>query len=639
MPANFAFVFHFHQPHGQLKWVNERIFYNSYKLLLDVMKSFSDLKFLVHMSGPLLLYLKNHHQDWLEEIFKLGDIGTVEFIGGTISEAVLPLVPRELRLEQIRLYMDVFEKLSGQKPRGFWLPERVWEPWLPEVLADAGVEYVLVDDSVLRKSGYPQELSRYAWITEESGRAVKVVFIDEKLRYILPWRPPEEVVEYLAQHEKDPAAILVWGSDAEKFGEWVSPEYSRAWLTRFLELLRSDRRVQAVHISAYLREAGVKGYLYLDSGSYDKMLEWSRGFFRNFLKKYDESNNMHKKALWVKQKLEKAFGKPEKYPLEYYMAYCNDAYWHGLFGGIYLAHLRQAIYESLIRAEVEAEKALNYYEGTPIRKILVDFDYDGSGEVLVETKNYNLYVKPSDGGTLFEFDVKYEGLEHNVQDTMTRYREPYLEGPFNPDWYRRISWRIHVWGLETTIHDWMFNTPFKDMSDLATARYSVVFTDEPARFKLRAIGGVYYHGTRAASLLVEKEVQLLENGYSVKYKFENLGEGVVRGKIGVEYHLAWKINREEEQQPWYSIDGRTFSISQWYAGSGSSLKLYSGKYPPITLEASKPVEVWIAMLSSYARTEKGLKEIPQGLAVMFLVDAELKRGEASELQVTQRVEH
>ncbi|MEM0199324.1 MAG: alpha-amylase/4-alpha-glucanotransferase domain-containing protein [Desulfurococcaceae archaeon] len=638
MPVNFAFVLHFHQPHGQLKWINERIFENSYKLLLSIMRDYSDLKFVVHISGPLLLYLEEHHPDWLNEMFKLGDIGTVEFIAGTISESILPLVPSWDRVKQITLYLERFEKLSGIRPRGFWLPERVWEPWLPEVLASAGIEYVLLDDAVLRKSGYSQDYSKYAWITEESGLPVKVFFIDEKLRYILPWEQPERVVEYMVQQGRDESVVLVWGSDAEKFGEWMDPGRSEWWLRRFLDTLRTESRVQTVHLSGYLREYGVKGYLYLDTGSYDKMLEWSGGFFRNFLRKYAESNNMHKKALWVRRKLERAYGDQGVYPLDYYMAYCNDAYWHGLFGGVYLAHLRQAIYESLIRVEVRAEELTDYFRGENVKRILVDFDYDGNLELLVETPSYNLYVKPSDGGTLFEFDVKVKGLEHNVQDTMTRYPEPYLEGFINPDWYRRTSWRVHVWGRETTIHDWMYNTPFKDMSDLALAKYSTVFTENSGIFRLRTIGGVYYYGSRAALLLVEKEVRLLDKGYETKYLVRNLGENAVVGKIGLEYHVAWKINRIREQKPWYTVDGEKFSVDEWFSGRGETVKLYSEPYPPITLESSRELELWVARLSSYARTEKGIREIPQGLGVMFLEDVDLKKGDTFEVVIKHVVE-
>lgn len=116
---------HFHQPVGQLKSVNERIFENSYRLLLDVFREFSDLKFTVHISGPLLLYLKDHHPDYLEALFKLGDVGTIEFMAGTIGESIFSLVPSDLRVRQVAKYLELFEKLSGLRPRGFWLPERV----------------------------------------------------------------------------------------------------------------------------------------------------------------------------------------------------------------------------------------------------------------------------------------------------------------------------------------------------------------------------------------------------------------------------------------------------------------------------------------------------------------------------------
>ena len=34
-----------------------------------------------------------------------------------------------------------------------------------------------------------------------------------------------------------------------------------------------------------------------------------------------------------------------------YRSQCNDAYWHGVFGGLYLNHLREAAYSNLLRAE------------------------------------------------------------------------------------------------------------------------------------------------------------------------------------------------------------------------------------------------------------------------------------------------
>jgi len=68
--------------------------------------------------------------------------------------------------------MRVFEKIPGFQPKGLWLAERVWEPSLPEQLARCGVEYVLLDDTVLRRAGYSGSYAYYAWLPK---RAVLVL--------------------------------------------------------------------------------------------------------------------------------------------------------------------------------------------------------------------------------------------------------------------------------------------------------------------------------------------------------------------------------------------------------------------------------------------------------------------------------
>lgn len=634
--VNFIFALHFHQPTGQLKYINERIYENSYLMLLETFESFPDIKLTIHISGPLLLYLKEHHPDWLERMFKLGDLGSLEFMAGSIGEAILPLLPMEDKLLQLKKYLDIFEGLSGFRPRGAWLPERVWEPHLPSVLAKAGIEYVFVDDSTAIKTGMSKESTFYAWNIEDGGEVVKVFFIDAGIRYILPWESPDRVLNYIRGIGGDGSRVVLWGSDAEKFGEWMDPGRSRWWLNEFFEKLRRAKDdVRTVHPTEYLREHGVRGLIYLDTGSYDKMLEWSRGFFRNFLTKYAESNNIHKKMLYVRSKLLRVRDAPERLWLKYLLSQCNDAFWHGLFGGIYLAHLRQALYEGLIAVEREADELNGYFDNSGIKLGLWDFDYDGRDELLVETPTINLYVNPNDGGTLFEFDYKERGLEHNLQDTMTRYPEPYLNKPgFNPDWYRRVSWRVHVWGPETTLYDWINNSPFKDMSDLALRKFAVVRSEKPGEFALRAIGNVYAFGSVAGTLFVEKRVRIAERGHSVTYTFRNVGGGVIRGRIGIEYHVAWKINRDFEEPVAYSIDSSRFPATSPAALEGSRVSIKTSNFPEIVLEADKPMEIWVSQLSSYSRTEKGFLELPQGLGVMFTKLVELRPGDSFTSTIT-----
>ncbi|MEM1676168.1 MAG: alpha-amylase/4-alpha-glucanotransferase domain-containing protein [Desulfurococcaceae archaeon] len=633
---NFIFLLHFHQPFGQLKWIMERIFENSYLLLLDIFKKYSDLKFTVHISGPLLLYFIKNHSDFLEELFKLSDIGSIEFVAGSIGEAVLPIIPVEDRIRQIKRYLVLFEEISGFKPRGLWLPERIWEPHLPSLLYETGIEYVFVDDSTLLKTGFDKSMSYYVWNVEDNDRVVKVFFIDAGIRYLLPWEHPDRVIDYLKSvRTNDESRVVVWGSDAEKFGEWMEPERSKWWLEEFLNKMRFVRNeVLLTTPLEYLREYGVKGLIYLDTGSYDKMLEWSRGFFRNFLVKYAESNNMHKKMLYVRNKAIKANILRNNIELEYLLTQCNDAYWHGLFGGIYLPHLRQAIYEKLIIIEKIAEDEMNYFSDKSILIKTFDFDYDGVDELIVESKNINLYIDLTDGGTLFEYDIKKPGLEHNLQDTMTRYPEPYLDKPgFKPDWYRRVSWRIHLWSSDTSIYDWINNTPFKDISDLAQAKHVISTINSTGEFVLRTIGNIYVFNNIVTQLLIEKYVKLINNGHIVKYVVTNIGSKNAVGKLGLEYHVSWKINRDFETKPVYVVDNTEKDIGETTVVYSKSIYLKSVNYPVIELNSNKSIETWISPLVSYSRTEKGFREIYQGLAVMFIENVDLKPGDRIETDI------
>jgi len=63
---NFVFAIHFHQPVGQLKI--DRVQERCYSLLLRVFKEFSELKFTVHINGPLLLQMIEYYPEWISEI-------------------------------------------------------------------------------------------------------------------------------------------------------------------------------------------------------------------------------------------------------------------------------------------------------------------------------------------------------------------------------------------------------------------------------------------------------------------------------------------------------------------------------------------------------------------------------------------
>jgi len=163
----------------------------------------------------------------------------------------------------------------------------------------------------------------------------------------------------------------------------------------------------------------------LEDEKRDDILQFMRGgFWRNFLVRYHEINNQHKKMLRVHKAVYDAGATPEAGLIHLWKAQANDTYWHGLFGGIYMGHVRSAIYHHLIKAENAADRS-RFGDGHWQRYEFTDFDRDSQDELIVESDQQNLYIDPQRGGTLFEWDMRRS--MHNLLSVMTRHQESYHE--------------------------------------------------------------------------------------------------------------------------------------------------------------------------------------------------------------------
>ncbi|GAG18098.1 unnamed protein product, partial [marine sediment metagenome] len=218
------------------------------------------------------------------------------------------------------------------------------------------------------------------------------------------------------------AAIIV--DDGEKFGLWPGTHkwvYQKKWLERFFQqLIKNKDWLKTKTLSEFMRRYQPQGVVSLGRGSYEEMMSWSGGDFRNFFSKYPEANNLHKRMLYVSRSLAKEKNVDEEAKRYLYMGQCNCPYWHGVFGGIYLGHLRQSTYRNLIRSEslIEKGKGPRWIESET-----VDFDADGADEIIIKNPFLNVFVAPAQGGGIFELDYKPKSL--NLMNVMTRVPEAY----------------------------------------------------------------------------------------------------------------------------------------------------------------------------------------------------------------------
>ncbi|MBN1882240.1 MAG: DUF1926 domain-containing protein [Deltaproteobacteria bacterium] len=455
MSVDLMLCIHNHQPVGNFGWVFEEAFDRSYGPFLEVLEDYPDITITLHNTGPLLDWMEENRPEYLDAVRRLVERGQVEVMGGAYFEPIISIIPEENARSQIRMMSDYIEKRFGTRPLGMWMAERVWEPGLPRITAPEGVLYTLLDDNHFRASGLGDDDLFGYYITEYAGCALRIFPIDKTLRYTIPFREPEETIERLRHIAKTrPGAGVTYGDDGEKFGVWPGTyewTFEEGWLRRFFDaLMENSDWIRLRTLSDYVLSTPPTGRVYLPADSYVEMMEWALpartvlslldvkerlkrtdfgdeaapfvrgGGFSNFLAKYPESNAMHKRMLYVGRMVSEMKGKKKEEAQRHLLAaQCNCAYWHGLFGGLYLNYLRDAVYRCLSRAQVLAEG-----KAGPSLSVS-DFDLDGNDEVMIETPDISVVIAPAVGGSMSFLNLKV--YHFNLSNTKSRVFEAYHE--------------------------------------------------------------------------------------------------------------------------------------------------------------------------------------------------------------------
>jgi alpha-amylase len=463
----FALVIHSHQPVGNFEHVIEEAYQRAYSPFVQTLLQHPRIRLSLHYSGILLERIERRHPEFFDQLGELCARGQVELLGGGFYEPILPSIPDADKILQVRKLADYLRRHWGTSPRGAWVAERVWEPSLARPLAEAGVEYVVLDDTHFLAAGLEPARLHGVYITEEQGEPLHLVPSLKSLRYAIPFQEPEETLRILREGADHPGRLFAMGDDCEKFGVWPGTYdhvYKNQWLERFLNALEgAGDWLETTTVSDYIASHAPLGRVYLPTASYAEMMEWALpsaasaelracleetekmpfgkrlqrflrgGMWRNFLSKYPESNQIQKIMFSLSRRWQKLsqtgrtggerarlLGEAQTYVLA---SQCNDAYWHGVFGGLYAPHLRSALLRNLIQAEVLLDQVEGIVNKPSFRVKLEDFDVDGQEEILVDHPALGMIIRPADGGTVSSLRFKPAHVE--VVNSLMRRPEAY----------------------------------------------------------------------------------------------------------------------------------------------------------------------------------------------------------------------
>lgn len=696
---NFAFGIHCHQPVGNFDFVFDEAYHKSYQPFLNVAEKFPEFKLNIHYTGILLEWIRMHYPGHIRQLKKMGASGQVEYLGGGFYEPILSVIPEEDRIGQIRKQSRWVKKHLKQEPKGMWLAERVWEPGLPSTMHKAEMEYSVIDDAHFKYSGLHDENLLGYYITEDTGSPVRIFPISQKLRYTIPFQDPQETLNYLQEiaSEKEDR-LIVFADDGEKFGVWPGTHdlvYRRGWLENFFRLILENRDwINILHFSEAINRLKPLGRVYLPTASYAEMMQWSLpadafrkyeefehylkerqvydqyavfvrgGFWRNFLAKYPESNQMHKRMLYLSRKAWALKQKSDSPLIEQTLDHiwagqCNCPYWHGVFGGLYLGHIRHAIYQELITAD----KLLRKAEGRENKLNLVETDYnqDGYQELLLETPELNLCIEPAKGGRICELD--YLPVNFNLLNTLTRREEGYhhklwemaqakensdtdqehvasihdlvtskeegLEKYLQYDFYERKSLIDHFLAGDTTIEKFQA-VDYGEAGDFVNGEYRLVKRTRRRNALIIELmrKGTVRIGEQSYPLQILKRIQVLQKGANIKVSYRL--QSVVPEKIplwfGVEFNFGMLAGYAADR--YYFSEGEEIKPRNLASRGEIDQKKHLGivdEYNKIQIDlrSDQPAKIWRFPIETISLSESGFERVYQSSAILFSYRFEL----------------
>lgn len=655
--------FHCHQPVGNFDSVIRRGCEICYGPLLEELCRHESFKFSIHMSGHLLEWIQSRERGIFDMLSLAARRGQAEIFTAGFYEPVLTVIPPSDALEQIRLLSDLAFEMSGRRPEGLWLTERIWDPFLVPLLCEAGVRYTIVDDNHLLASGQGGLDLTGHFITETQGQPMGLYPISQRLRYATPFKPVKESLDAVIQAGAGKGRTAIVFDDGEKFGMWPGTSqwvYGSGWLRDFLTAVCESEDIRTATFSEHYHSRTPLGRVHLASGSYVEMEEWAlspgdaglfhelarelessgrgdaaRKFLRgglwpDFFIKYSESNNMHKKMIRISRRSIENDVPEARRPL--FQGQCNDAYWHGIFGGLYLPVLRNGVK----RALNEAEGILDDKCGVP-SPLLEDINLDGHPEAELRSSEM-VAVVTAMGGTLYELSDKKSFFD--LLGTLTRRPEHYhtvsvqdtesgeaavatihesmhsmteeVRKKIVYDPYPRHAFLDHFMPSETRAGEWMDSRALQ-WGDFATGLYELKI--EGRRAVTHRKGTLSVPGSNPLPLTVQKRFELEGRTLAVDYELScpEQVEGDVAFGCEVNLHPPSQAGCKAD------VDGKPFSLEDcldWE--EGRCVTLQDPLLPaPLRLRSSVPAALWAYPVRTVSQSEGGFEVTWQGYCIGF----------------------
>ncbi|NTV30778.1 hypothetical protein HGA91_02250 [candidate division WWE3 bacterium] len=225
---------HAYQPPIQLPPVTKRIAQQSYIPIIKALLNNKKAKITMNIAGSLteqLVQLSEY--ELLNQVGYAATQGQLELVSSAMFHPLLTHLPNDEIIRQRQLNDEINLRVFGENvysPRGFFLPEMVYDHRVGEVLSSDGVEWLLLDESAYPNAGYQEDwhsdshFDRHVsrGLNKIKGLSTFVFFRDRPISLTIAFNGDlkvTQIIEDIRRHFLDgQESYVILAMDAETFG-------------------------------------------------------------------------------------------------------------------------------------------------------------------------------------------------------------------------------------------------------------------------------------------------------------------------------------------------------------------------------------------------------------------------------------
>lgn len=406
-----------------------------YKPAATFLYSHPDCILSFSFTGPQLLFFKKKHPEFLEILQQLSTRKQIEVFGGGFYNPVFPLLYPMDRSGQVDMLSAEIRQSIGKRPRGITVCASSWDPSLVISFQTCGMEYVLLDNSLIP----PSKQYYLPIIMSDRGKSIDILPVFRNMK------PQKESTpgEYLSCVQKKIAKAVKndkYASVAEE--RFVSVMLNHADLKNLLEtgwmekmcgeVRESSDKIRFTTPGQYRKSVEARVPAYITEGLRDDIAQWARvpytsafsgdGYpvtIYDFLQTYPQSKALYDRMMYVSMLVNQCHGdkmRKKSAREKLWEAQNGDGFICTAEGTLVNSAYRQRSYRLLSEAEHIVRECEKFEES------VTDFDYDGDGydEYICRMQNYTACIHQT-GGAIRELDVTQNS--GNYADNLSRISE------------------------------------------------------------------------------------------------------------------------------------------------------------------------------------------------------------------------